>query len=118
MKTIICGGRDYSFSNADFALMDQLKDSLPITEIVSGGAKGADAYGEIWARLNCMPVTQFPANWNLHGKSAGPIRNAQMAAYSDAVVAFPGGTGTADMVRRAKANGLKVIMATEAGAKP
>lgn len=47
----------------------------------------------------------------LRGKAAGPIRNQHMidTAKPDLVVSFPGGAGTADMVRRAKAAGVRVI---------
>jgi len=53
----------------------------------------------------------FLANWRTHGKAAGPIRNQQMLdeGRPHLVVAFPGGTGTADMVRRAKAAGVPVM---------
>ena len=48
-------------------------------------------------------------------RGAGPERNARMLAEGrpDLVVAFPGGTGTADMVRRAKAAGVRVVEVVE-----
>jgi len=51
------------------------------------------------------------AKWSKHGRAAGPIRNQEMIdeCKPDLVVAFPGGRGTADMVRRAKAAGIRVI---------
>jgi hypothetical protein len=52
------------------------------------------------------------AEWNRHGNKAGPIRNATMLAMKPPVklvVAFPGGSGTADMVAKAKAAGLEVM---------
>ncbi len=53
----------------------------------------------------------IPADWDKFGKGAGPIRNQQMIdeGKPDLVVAFPGGTGTADMVKRAKKHGIEVI---------
>ena len=52
----------------------------------------------------------YPAQWDVYGRRAGPIRNQEMIdeGKPDGVVAFPGGKGTADMVRRAEAAGLKV----------
>jgi len=46
----------------------------------------------------------FPADWGKYSKSAGYIRNKQMLAEGkpDLVVAFPGGKGTANMVKLAK----------------
>lgn len=52
-------------------------------EVVSGGAKGVDASAEEFAKFMGWKLTVFPADWNKHGKAAGPIRNKQMAEYSD-----------------------------------
>lgn len=109
MKTIICGGRDYEFTNADYDRLNALHEAHKFTLVISGGARGADMHGETWARLNAIPVERHPADWTKWGKSAGPIRNAEMAEIADAVVAFPGGRGTADMLRRAMEKGLRVL---------
>lgn len=101
-RTIIAGGRDYHLTKEDRAFLD----TLPICEVVSGGAPGADSGGEAWAALREVPVRRFPANWAKYGKAAGPMRNQEMADYAEAVVLFPGGAGTADMRRRAKSSGL------------
>ena len=50
--------------------IDNLLEKINITEIVSGKAKGADSLGEKYASLNNIPVKEFPANWNLHGKKS------------------------------------------------
>lgn len=109
MKLIIAGGRDYKPTDGDIVLLNQIKSILGVTEVVSGGASGADQFGENWAKQNSIPITHFPADWSFHGKKAGPLRNTQMAAYADAVVLFPGGAGTADMRRQAKAFNLRII---------
>lgn len=97
MKVIIAGGRNYKFDSTDRVALDVLKQSIPITEVVSGGARGADTGGEEWAESVGIPFTRFLADWNKYGKRAGFIRNRQMAEYADAVVLFPGGNGTAHM---------------------
>jgi hypothetical protein len=53
--------------------------------------------------MNYVPVIEFPANWKVYGRAAGPIRNMKMLLEGkpDLVVAFPGGIGTADMVKKA-----------------
>jgi hypothetical protein len=63
-----------------------------------------------WAKDRGVEVLEFSADWKTHGKSAGPMRNRQMLndGQPTAVVAFPGGRGTADMIRAAKAVGLPV----------
>jgi hypothetical protein len=69
--------------------MEELKVPVEqITEIVSGAARGIDSLGERWAeyRPDPIPVKQFPADWDTHGKAAGPIRNRAMADYADALL--------------------------------
>lgn len=110
MKTIIAGSRYViSYDLVRHVIADS---GFTITEVVSGCARGVDAFGEIWAKRNGVPVRKFPADWNTHGKEAGPIRNQQMADYAEALIAIPGpeSRGTWDMVRRAKARGLRVYV--------
>jgi hypothetical protein len=104
-KYIVAGGRDYQLTDYDRTILD----FLPIGEIVSGGAPGADSGGEQWAAAKGIPVTRFDPDWNKHGRAAGPIRNRQMAAYADAVVLFPGGKGTDSMRKEAIAAGIAVF---------
>lgn len=79
-------------------------------EIVSGTALGADRLGERYAIDNGFSIKRFPANWTMHGKSAGFKRNRQMAVYADALIAFPLGksSGTRDMIKQARGLGLTV----------
>lgn len=106
MKLIIAGGRDYQFTAADFASLVAIKG---VTEVVSGGASGADKWGEVWARMDGIKLTVFPADWKNLGRRAGPVRNAQMARYADAVALFPGVRGTESMRAEAVKAGLKVF---------
>lgn len=79
--------------------------------LIHGGARGVDQMAGMFG-IGCgMEVVEFKADWNRYGKRAGPIRNQQMLddGQPDLVVAFPGGGGTADMVRRSKARGVPVI---------
>jgi YspA, cpYpsA-related SLOG family len=108
MKTIICGGRDYRLTKADIGFLDSLLKQLPITEVVSGTASGADSDGELWAEKRGITVQKFLPLWKKYGAAAGPMRNTVMAEYADAVIAFPGGKGTADMVNKAVVRKLKV----------
>ena len=109
MKLIIAGGRDYQFTDADYDSLDELLSALPIQEVISGCATGADECGEAWAKLRGIPVRQYRADWKTHGKAAGPMRNQSMASYADAVALFPGGKGTESMYRIAKASGLEIF---------
>ena len=100
----------------DYALLARKMDLftrnlLPATiEIVSSGARGADALGEQWAADHGLPVKRFPAQWERHGRRAGPLRNGQMAEYATHLVAFWDGKsrGTKNMIEEAKKRGLKI----------
>lgn len=108
MKVLVCGGR--AFRNVAF-LNKVLDEQSDITEIISGGANGADMLGILWANKNKIKTTVFMAEWNnKYGKAAGPLRNQRMLdeGKPDLVIAFPGGVGTADMVYRSKQAGIKV----------
>ena len=64
-----------------------------------------------WARTK-PEVERFVchADWEKHGKAAGPKRNKRMLEWKpDLVVAFPGGKGTANMVQQARQAGVEVI---------
>jgi hypothetical protein len=110
MKTIIAGSR----SITDFAVVDQtIKNSgYEITEVISGTAKGVDTLGEEWASLNNIPITRFPADWKTYGKSAGYIRNEEMAKYADALIAIWDGKskGTRHMVNLANKYKLRLYI--------
>ncbi len=100
MKLIIAGSRPIT----DYSLLVRAMDLTPyysiISEIVSGNAQGVDLLGERYARDHSIPVHVFPAKWTEHGLSAGPRRNMEMAAYSDALLAIWDGhsKGTTHMV--------------------
>lgn len=108
-RVLVCGGRSYTDRRSLHVILDGLKPRP--TMIIHGGAPGADNLAWWWAELSGISHWAFHADWKTHGKSAGPIRNQQMLddGKPDLVVAFPGGNGTADMVRRAKAAGVRVI---------
>jgi predicted Rossmann fold nucleotide-binding protein DprA/Smf involved in DNA uptake len=112
MRVLICGGRDTRLTLDDWKALDQLRLSLPITEVVSGCARGVDSDAIAWARNRGVAVKGFPADWDKHGRRAGPLRNQQMADYiapDGVVLAWPGGSGTDDMCRRAAGMGLWVF---------
>ena len=96
----------------DYALLCEVLDHFEITEIVSGGARGADALAldsagvaprhgsqsdpraslgapcQGYAHERGLPIRVFPADWDTHGKSAGFLRNRQIVAAADEVVTF------------------------------
>lgn len=112
MKVIVAGGRDYLASatievrKAQTEWLAEKLSQLGATEVVSGGATGADYLGEQVAKQLGLPCKKFPANWKKYGKKAGHLRNEDMAEYADAVILFPGGNGTKSMGISAKRNNL------------
>lgn len=109
-RVIVAGGRDFN----DYGLLkdklDYYLQNLPDIEIVSGGAKGADALGERYAKESGYPLKVFPAAWDSLGKRAGLVRNEEMARYANYLVAFwdASSRGTKHMIDVAKRSGLKV----------
>jgi len=114
MKLIIAGSRYLeNYELVKSSVLNFLKINaidLHTVEIVSGGAKGADALGECFAKEHAMPIQYFPADWGKFGRSAGPKRNKQMAEYATHLCAFWDGKsrGTGSMVKVARAKGLTV----------
>lgn len=110
MKCIIAGSRTIT----DYAAVERAIEAsaFPITQVVSGCAPGVDRLGEQWGYRHDLPIAHFPADWERHGKAAGPIRNAAMAAYADALILVWDGRsrGSADMLRQARAGGLRVFV--------
>jgi hypothetical protein len=115
MKLLVCGGRDYADASALNDALDAIHREKNITQLIHGAARGADSLAAVWARSEGIPAIAFPADWARHGKAAGFRRNEAMLRQGspDLVVAFPGGKGTAHMVRLAKAAGIPVRQVPE-----
>lgn len=83
--------------------------------LINGGAKGADRLAEEWGTAKPgVVVNTYYADWKKHKRAAGPIRNVEMLKDSrpNCVIAFPGGNGTAHMVKIAKKAGVPVMEVT------
>lgn len=121
MRVIVAGGRDYSDYDRVKAELDKRKEK--ITLILSGAcrlkgnweegyASGADGLGERWADENGVRYIRFFAEDYGKWPEAGPKRNTAMVNFAlksedgGALIAFPGGRGTADVIKQAKAKGL------------
>ncbi|HEY9678699.1 MAG TPA: SLOG family protein [Drouetiella sp.] len=119
MIVLVCGGRDYGnpkYHPPDvvaaqvakaFAYFDVIRDSIDI--VIQGGATGADSVARSWAISRGIHSAEVKALWGIYQKSSGPIRNnAMLLLKPDLVIAFPGGPGTRDMVKKATARGIEV----------
>ena len=112
------GGRDLAWPQQRIAAELLARSSGCLVHLLlHGGARGADAAIGRAAQQLGWSVLVMPAQWQLHGRAAGPIRNrelleqaiARAVAHSSPgyqssvlVVAFPGGTGTASLVQQAR----------------
>jgi hypothetical protein len=111
MRILVCGGRDYADRRAVWQVLDLWNNTQGINVLIQGGAPGTDQLALAWAQLRGVPRLTFHAEWDLYGPSAGPRRNERMLkdGKPNVVLAFPGGAGTADMIRRARAAGIRVV---------
>lgn len=127
MRVLVCGGRKYS----DYMIVNTVLLALhttkgPITVIIQGGATGADRLGKDFAVRNKIEVEEFVPAWGDLSHTGAVIKTGHFGKYDalaghrrnqkmldegkpDLVVAFKGGTGTADMVGRSKRAGIEVL---------
>lgn len=128
MKALVCGGRTYANRDKVFQVLDYLHlNRGPIKLVIHGGASGADSLAKEWADERGVEPDCYPALWNdltardavikrrkdgsSYNANAGPTRNAKMLREGkpDCVVAFPGGSGTQNMIDLSRAAGVKVF---------
>lgn len=95
-RVLVCGGRDYAELEAVRAEFRLLSAG---SVVIHGCAPGADSLADQVAKEMGFEVLRFPADWS-RGKKAGPERNLKMLREGKPtmVLAFPGGSGTANMV--------------------
>lgn len=113
MRLIIAGSRDFNdyerLEKEVIKFLKQNREAGEPVEILSGRARGADRLGERFADRFDLTIHNKPAKWALHGKAAGHIRNAEMAAIATHCICFWDGKsrGTMDMIKQAKKKGFK-----------
>lgn len=135
MRAIVCGGRSVTDKQAVFRNLDRIHAERRITVVIEGGQRswkygnivgGVDWFAHEWAVLKGIPVITEPAKWDdmtppvrlgfwkngkTYNKEAGNRRNCKMADEHkpDIVIAFPGASGTADMIFEAKLRSIEVL---------
>lgn len=111
MKVLVCGDRNWDDRVKVFFRLSKLPEG---SVVLNGDCRGADRIAaEVARELGCFTVIDFPANWERHGRAAGPIRNREMLDQKpDLVIAFhpdlSKSRGTADTVREARKRGIPV----------
>jgi hypothetical protein len=111
MRILITGGRDYSNKVQMYRILSKyvkLDD-----EMCHGGALGADSMADFWAAANEIDCRRIPAQWRRRNgdPAEGVRRNLRMLRKfrPELVIAFPGGTGTANMVKAALRQKINVV---------
>lgn len=112
MKVIICGGRNFDDRNYVMRVLNALNEQCRFTLVIEGGARGADTLAREWAKRAGIPCQTFKADWNgFAQKRAGKVRNLKMLREGkpDMVIGFPGGIGTAHMLRISTEAKVRVV---------
>jgi len=109
MRVLVTGGRTFEDIQLLETTLEDVHKSEAISVLIHGAANGADILAGEWAARHDIKVVACPADWKRYGRGAGPVRNREMLELSpDLLVAFPGGTGTADMVSAAEKKGISI----------
>lgn len=118
MKTIIItGSRHYINAKLIKEVMSNLIEEFGVYKFRHGGANGADTLGKSRAiKLGVTDIIEYKADWDTHGKAAGPIRNREMLdteiekGEDILVIAFPlaNSIGTFDMIEYSRGKGIDV----------
>lgn len=113
MRVGIVGSRGFPDRTSVWEFVESLPQHVVV---VSGGARGPDRWAAEFASRRGITVTVHHAAWDVYGRAAGPIRNAELVADVDQLVAFWDGRslGTADVVAKAKAAGKPVMVVVRA----
>ena len=113
VKVILAGSREFTNYEVFRHWVIKTLSDWGLTDpgqiiIVSGGARGTDRMGERFAHENNIELHRFQAQWDKYGKSAGYIRNKEMAVHGDLLIAFRKGpsVGTNHMINIASEMGL------------
>lgn len=110
---IVSGGRDYNEAERIWNLLDRLHKARGIDLICTGACKygGADLHAENWAKSREVDYVGLPAKFGRGGPKEGPKRNRRMIETCDPDLAlcFPGGKGTASLMREAKKAGVWTV---------
>jgi hypothetical protein len=127
IRLLVCGGRDFNDTGLAHRALSRIHDEFHIKLLIHGDAHGADRICGAWARASGIPVLPYPADWDdlshpdalikcrkdgtPYDARAGIRRNGWMLEEGrpHMLLALPGGTGTADMTRKAFHAGIKII---------
>ena len=108
-RVLVCGGRGYTDKDILYDYLNERLAAWHFKVLIHGDARGADRLADAWALEHGVQPAACRANWPRWPRQAGPIRNNRMLILQPQVcIAFPGHTGTADMIRQCESSGIEV----------
>ncbi len=118
MHVIIAGSRSITNHNIVLdAIQEFLSSGRKIDEIICGMAKGVDLIGKVYGEAMGIPVREEPVDKSEGYLAGPPKRNQRMADYAKStgkgalLLVWDGySTGSKDMLKRAKAAGLTIMV--------
>jgi len=122
---IVTGGRTFvgGWEAERWLVLQLLRHDATVVFHGDSGERADDGRiicgADIWAadvaeRRLQLPTRPFPAAWKDYGDKAGPIRNWLMACEASSpgrvpvLLAFPGGSGTGNMIGHAAKRGIPI----------
>lgn len=110
LRVVVTGGRKYTDRTFVYNTLDHVVHRYQRIVVIVGSGFGADGSARDWCADRGVRCIKIEAQWKKFGSAAGPLRNQKIIDEftPGLVLAFPGGRGTNDMVRRAKYAGVKV----------
>jgi len=118
MRVVVSGSRGFADTIAVWNVLSDLLAQHKRVRVIHGGCRGPDTYASDWARTNGQEQVEFKADWEKHGRAAGPMRNQHMIDLGkpNLLVAFWDGRsrGTGGTIRHAIKRGIKVLVVPEA----
>src|SRR5207245_2649411 len=83
-RIIVCGTKTFVDYKLFSKKMNKLVSKLKNIYLIMGDSKGVDKMASRWAFEHMWSYRIFGADWNKHGKAAGPIRNQRMIEKGNA----------------------------------
>ena len=114
MRIAVVGSRHFT----DYAYVKNILDyylaANEIDAIITGDAAGADTLAAKYAKKNDILCKRHVANWEKHGKAAGPIRNGFVVEECHMMIAFriegEENRGTNNAIKQAREKGKEIVV--------
>jgi hypothetical protein len=122
MKILVCGSRTWDELHIIGTILQGCKafhtEEDPLILVHGDCPSGADAIADEQAKILGIERLPVPADWDTHGRAAGPIRNQKMLDENEILVTYAfrsagKSNGTDDMIRRSKAAGIPTYVITK-----